>query len=101
MTLKLLTLLVALAGANAFVLPPENINLRGPPELPVPTRPLEWGDVNFLSTSDTHGELRRRRELTAGWLRGHQHVCIIITTEEQELTAEHLARARTPSGKLR
>lgn len=27
------------------------------PPLPVPTRPLEWGDVNFLSTSDTHGEL--------------------------------------------
>ncbi|GFZ45016.1 hypothetical protein JCM24511_02742 [Saitozyma sp. JCM 24511] len=32
------------------------------PPLPVPTRPLEWGDVNFLSTSDTHG-----------WLLGHQH----------------------------
>lgn len=29
---------------------------RAPPELPIPTRPLEWGDVNFLHTSDTHGE---------------------------------------------
>ncbi|KAL1413169.1 hypothetical protein Q8F55_000918 [Vanrija albida] len=35
---------------------------RSPPVLPVPTRPLPWGDVNFLATSDTHG-----------WLRGHQH----------------------------
>jgi hypothetical protein len=24
-------------------------------DLPWPTRPLEWKDVNFLSTSDTHG----------------------------------------------
>ncbi|KAK4686880.1 hypothetical protein P7C73_g3242, partial [Tremellales sp. Uapishka_1] len=31
-------------------------------KLPVPQRPLEWNDVNFLSTSDTHG-----------WLLGHQH----------------------------
>ncbi|WVQ83059.1 hypothetical protein IAT38_005197 [Cryptococcus sp. DSM 104549] len=31
-------------------------------ELPLPTRQLEWKDVNFLSTSDTHG-----------WLLGHQH----------------------------
>ncbi|KAK8858734.1 hypothetical protein IAR55_002963 [Kwoniella newhampshirensis] len=31
-------------------------------ELPKPTRQLEWKDVNFLSTSDTHG-----------WLLGHQH----------------------------
>ncbi|WVQ96496.1 hypothetical protein IAU59_003601 [Kwoniella sp. CBS 9459] len=30
--------------------------------LPVPTRQLEWKDVNFLSTSDVHG-----------WLLGHQH----------------------------
>ncbi|KAL7422991.1 hypothetical protein Q5752_002289 [Cryptotrichosporon argae] len=30
--------------------------------LPVPKRQLEWRDVNFLSTSDTHG-----------WLLGHQH----------------------------
>lgn len=26
-----------------------------------PTRPLVWGDVNFISTTDTHG-----------WLLGHQ-----------------------------
>ncbi|WWD05053.1 hypothetical protein V865_003124 [Kwoniella europaea PYCC6329] len=31
-------------------------------KLPVPTRQLEWKDVNFLSTSDIHG-----------WLLGHQH----------------------------
>lgn len=24
--------------------------------LPVPKRELEWGDVNFIATSDTHGE---------------------------------------------
>ena len=34
----------------------------GPIDLPWPTRPLEWKDINFLSTSDTHG-----------WLLGHQH----------------------------
>lgn len=28
-----------------------------PPVLPVPTRPLPWNEVNFISTSDTHGEL--------------------------------------------
>ncbi|KAF5365960.1 hypothetical protein D9758_006656 [Tetrapyrgos nigripes] len=30
-------------------------------QLTRPTRPLEWGDVNFLQTTDTHG-----------WLLGHQ-----------------------------
>lgn len=30
--------------------------------LPVPTRPLPWGTLNVLSTTDTHG-----------WLRGHTH----------------------------
>ncbi|KAI0031968.1 Metallo-dependent phosphatase-like protein [Vararia minispora EC-137] len=29
--------------------------------LPVPTRPLEWGDVNIIHTTDSHG-----------WLLGHQ-----------------------------
>ena len=29
--------------------------------LPVPTRPLTWGDVNVIHTTDTHG-----------WLLGHQ-----------------------------
>ncbi|KAE9403326.1 hypothetical protein BT96DRAFT_964523 [Gymnopus androsaceus JB14] len=31
-------------------------------QLPVPTRPLEWGDFNIIHTTDTHG-----------WLLGHQH----------------------------
>lgn len=30
-------------------------------ELPVPSRPLQWGDINILHTTDTHG-----------WLLGHQ-----------------------------
>lgn len=30
-------------------------------QLPVPTRPLEWGDVNIIHTTDSHG-----------WLLGHQ-----------------------------
>lgn len=30
--------------------------------LPKPTRPLQWGTLNILSTTDTHG-----------WLRGHTH----------------------------
>lgn len=36
---------------------------RLPPSTKVvpPTRPLEWGDVNFIHTTDTHG-----------WLLGHQ-----------------------------
>lgn len=29
--------------------------------LPPPTRPLQWGDVNFIQTTDSHG-----------WLLGHQ-----------------------------
>lgn len=52
-----LAALAALAGCvQAFTILRELEGLRNPPELPVPTRPLEWGDVNFLSTSDTHGE---------------------------------------------
>ncbi|CAK5275130.1 unnamed protein product [Mycena citricolor] len=41
--------------------------LRAPAEssylanIPIPTRPLEWGDINIISTTDTHG-----------WLLGHQ-----------------------------
>ncbi|KIK61122.1 hypothetical protein GYMLUDRAFT_43217 [Collybiopsis luxurians FD-317 M1] len=31
-------------------------------QLTVPTRPLEWGDLNIIHTTDTHG-----------WLLGHQH----------------------------
>ncbi|GMK53759.1 hypothetical protein CspeluHIS016_0103450 [Cutaneotrichosporon spelunceum] len=54
-------LALALVGAvHSYILPLED--LRPAPRLPLPTRPLEWGDVNFLSTSDTHG-----------WLLGHQH----------------------------
>lgn len=26
-------------------------------KLPLPTRDLEWGDVNFIHTTDIHGEL--------------------------------------------
>ncbi|ORY25942.1 vacuolar protein [Naematelia encephala] len=51
--------LAILALLAASVVTAEQI---GNLELPVPTRQLEWGDVNFLSTSDTHG-----------WLLGHQH----------------------------
>lgn len=100
MTLKLLTALAALAGAQAFVILPEDFSIRGPPELPVPTRPLEWGDVNFLSTSDTHGELANTHPVADNRLasrtpaRKFYSLCIKIV-----LTAEHLARARTPSGK--
>ena len=36
---------------------PETLGLH----LPIPTRELEWNDVNFLSISDTHGELRGTR----------------------------------------
>ncbi len=32
--------------------------------LPKPTRPLEWKDVNFLSTSDTHGEVLFTKSLS-------------------------------------
>ena len=31
------------------------------PPLTLPTRPLEWGDVNIIHTTDSHG-----------WLLGHQ-----------------------------
>ena len=32
-----------------------------PARLPIPKRPLEWGDVNVIHTTDSHG-----------WLLGHQ-----------------------------
>lgn len=57
----LASLLYLGGGVQAFVLPMAEEMLRSPPELPVPTRPLEWGDVNFISTSDTHGELDAHR----------------------------------------
>jgi 2',3'-cyclic-nucleotide 2'-phosphodiesterase (5'-nucleotidase family) len=75
MTRLLLAAFAALAGGVlSYSIPRAQADLRGPPELPVPTRPLEWGDINFLSTSDTHGEAHAGGALTAGWLRGHQHV---------------------------
>lgn len=49
-------------------------------ELPVPTRPLEWGDFNIIHTTDTHGwfsyislRFRLRSVANVGWLLGHQH----------------------------
>ena len=51
-----------------------------PADLPWPSRPLEWKDVNFLSTSDTHGAVTSRCAVMSdtddavGWLLGHQHV---------------------------
>ncbi|KIK61123.1 hypothetical protein GYMLUDRAFT_43221 [Collybiopsis luxurians FD-317 M1] len=33
------------------------------PQLTKPSRPLEWGDLNIIHTTDTHG-----------WLLGHQHI---------------------------
>ncbi|KAJ7167792.1 Metallo-dependent phosphatase-like protein [Mycena filopes] len=33
-----------------------------PPTLSQPSRPLEWGDINIIATTDTHG-----------WLLGHEH----------------------------
>lgn len=40
-----------------------HVHRRAPTPLGVtpPTRPLEWGDINILHTTDTHG-----------WLLGHQ-----------------------------
>lgn len=37
---------------------------REPTGLPVPYRDLPWGDVNFLSTSDTHGEFCKQARVT-------------------------------------
>jgi len=40
-----------------------NVGKREYPQLPLtpPSRPLEWGDLNVIHTTDTHG-----------WLLGHQ-----------------------------
>ncbi|KAJ3797600.1 Metallo-dependent phosphatase-like protein [Lentinula aff. detonsa] len=38
-------------------------------QLTKPTRPLEWGDLNIIHTTDTHGKY----ELGVCWLLGHQH----------------------------
>lgn len=66
-------------------------DLRPPPVIPIPTRPLQWGEANFLSTSDTHGELCKVLELTSGWLLGHQHVRPLLSSVELTME-EHLAR---------
>lgn len=42
-------------GAAERALAEDVLALRNPSELPVPHRPLEWSDVNIISTSDTHG----------------------------------------------
>ncbi|KAF9314729.1 hypothetical protein BG003_003882 [Podila horticola] len=59
--MRLLALLPLLAVAAAHV---EHIERRSQPGVPTPKpvdlRPLEWGDVNVISTTDTHG-----------WLSGH------------------------------
>ncbi|KAG0237984.1 Metallo-dependent phosphatase-like protein [Mortierella sp. GBAus27b] len=59
--MRLLALLPLLAVAAAHV---EHIERRSQPGVPQPNpvdlRPLEWGDLNIISTTDTHG-----------WLAGH------------------------------
>ncbi|KAG0289228.1 hypothetical protein BGZ98_003930, partial [Dissophora globulifera] len=56
--MRLLALLPLLAVAAAHV---EQIERRSQPGAPQPTpvdlRPLEWGDLNVISTTDTHGWL--------------------------------------------
>ncbi|KAF9372080.1 hypothetical protein CPB97_001475 [Podila verticillata] len=62
--MRLLTLLPLLAVAAAHVEHTEHLERRAQPGVPTPKpvdlRPLEWGDVNVISTTDTHG-----------WLSGH------------------------------
>lgn len=48
--LSVLALGLLLRGADAY--PAESISPRA---IPIPTRPLEWKDVNFVTTSDIHG----------------------------------------------
>ncbi|KAF8940963.1 hypothetical protein BGZ58_003695 [Dissophora ornata] len=59
--MRLLAILPLLAVAAAHV---EHVERRSQPGAAVPTpvdlRPLEWGDLNVISTTDTHG-----------WLAGH------------------------------
>jgi len=51
-------------------------------ELPKPTRPLEWKDINVISISDSHGKRQSRFSsallILLGWLLGHQHVRVIL-----------------------
>ncbi|KAF9408232.1 hypothetical protein BGZ94_002385 [Podila epigama] len=59
--MRLLAILSLLAVASAHV---EHLERRAQPGVPKPKpvdlRPLEWGDVNVIATTDTHG-----------WLAGH------------------------------
>ncbi|KAF7332695.1 hypothetical protein MKEN_00152700 [Mycena kentingensis (nom. inval.)] len=48
-------------GANAFQAPFRVPRPSSGAAIAIPTRPLQWGDINVLSTTDTHG-----------WLLGHQ-----------------------------
>lgn len=55
-------------------------------KLPLPSNPLVWGEVNFLHTTDIHGEhpfpqaaSKLSRSSSIGWLMGHQHVSVIMT----------------------
>ncbi len=99
MTRLVLAAFAALAGgALSYSIPREQAQLRGPPELPVPTRPLEWGDINFLSTSATHGEAHAERGANrrlAPWTPARKK------WRGGALMAEHLARARRLGGKSR
>ncbi|KAI1292405.1 hypothetical protein EDD11_008788 [Mortierella claussenii] len=59
--MRLLVLLPLLAVAAAHVDHLERRSQPGVPQpIPVDLRPLEWGDLNVISTTDTHG-----------WLAGH------------------------------
>ncbi|KAG0369946.1 hypothetical protein BGZ54_008341 [Gamsiella multidivaricata] len=59
--MRLLALLPLLAVASAHVVPIERRSQPGAPQPdPIDLRPLEWGDLNVISTTDTHG-----------WLAGH------------------------------
>lgn len=57
--------LAVLAPTLASARPPRH-HPREPSGLPAPDRELPWGDINFLSTSDTHGEPNRERQIRAG-----------------------------------
>jgi 2',3'-cyclic-nucleotide 2'-phosphodiesterase (5'-nucleotidase family) len=49
--------LVALAGLS-YASPLDQWPIRVPSQpqkLPPPSRPLQWGDINVIATTDTHG----------------------------------------------
>ncbi|KAJ6460770.1 Metallo-dependent phosphatase-like protein [Mycena vitilis] len=58
-----LVLAGAFCSARAFETGPQwPVHVAERTELTPPSRPLEWGDINVIATTDTHG-----------WLLGHQH----------------------------